>query len=300
MSASAAAIATLAVLISSWVGEGALHEPRSLLANLLLAQTVCGQEPPPVNDPCFTGWQCNTIDLSWEEKWAPQGTACSTGTACDETCGPTGCGGGFTCAPRAPCEAAQCNPNGTCTYSPLPAQTCPTSTGNPCEAVCDGASAYCQPLCDGDGTCPLGTSCCSGLCRNLTNDPNNCSACGIACVQGLACCSTQCLDLNSNVNNCGACGRACPGTANGYPTCSGGTCGLACISTYTLCGSACKKLSSDFYNCGACNRVCSSGQSCSNGTCVWPPPPENGCGSLRDCCGDGSICRSSCSGVYCR
>src|SRR5690349_18356494 len=80
-----------------------------------------------------------------------------------------------------------------------------------------------------DGSCPMGTASCNGVCTDVFNDPNNCGACGnvcmapatcqfgscqIACPPGTANCNGVCTDVFSDPNNCGGCGVQCaPGNA---------------------------------------------------------------------------------------
>src|SRR5688572_19522979 len=95
-----------------------------------------------------------------------------------------------------------------------------------------GACAACAP--DED--------CCDGVCTNLSEDPNNCTQCGMQC-QGTLClngCSGTCqqafancdgnivtngceVEIASDAANCGACGIACPMGA----VCTAGMCECA-------------------------------------------------------------------------
>jgi hypothetical protein len=143
---------------------------------------------------------------------------------------------------------------------------------------CGGIGSVCAAPSNGYATCSAGT-------------------CGMACnVASNTVCGTQCIDLITSTSNCGACGHVCPaGPANSYPTCTSSTCGFECSSPYTKCGTYCVDTASDNGNCGGCGILCSATQTCSSGVCV----AYNPCGNLKDCCGDGSICRSSCSPGIC-
>ena len=64
--------------------------------------------------------------------------------------------------------------------------TCAQITGV-CGAVPDG--------CGGQITCPTcsgGLTCCAAVCVNITNDPQNCGGCGIACAPNFPCINQTC------------------------------------------------------------------------------------------------------------
>jgi hypothetical protein len=115
----------------------------------------------------------------------------------------------------------------------------------PARGACIAAAAAAQ----GNSVCSTGAG--AVYCPNLTNDPNNCGACGnvcttgyrsaaAACVNGTcsftcdkgAACGDACVDTATNGNNCGGCGNVCPGTANGTAVCSASACGIACNDGY--------------------------------------------------------------------
>lgn len=92
----------------------------------------------------------------------------------------------------------------------------------------------------------------------------------------------SCADLTSDPYNCGACGVACPiGTMLSKSVCSYGTCGRSCVQGRADCnGNAsddCEvNTDSDPRNCGGCGNVCDAvaGQACVAGRCVVEPCDE--------------------------
>lgn len=155
-------------------------------------------------------------------------------------------------------------------------------------------------------TCPPGQFSCSGICRDLLNDPKNCGGCGKVCPPGQTCqyticvsptvsaavvntsipvteptdnpcthgeklCGSSCVDLFTNKNHCGVCGRAC----GSQEICVSARCGPACTEKgTTLCGDTCVNLETDADNCGGCGKECAShlpnakGSECEDGKCV--------------------------------
>ncbi len=181
---------------------------------------------------------------------------------------------------------------------------CPTCD---CASIQDGGhggGADSGPVgCVTDANCPSGTYCvngacsagvdsgpactvCGGVCTFLTNDPNNCGACGNACPSGSSCSAGYC---NAGASDAGIGdggisdgggwsdgggppppdgGRGDGGIQDaGYPDAGPSDGGIADGGACTLCGGACVDLMSDPSNCGACGMACPSGQSCTYGTC---------------------------------
>jgi len=95
-------------------------------------------------------------------------------------------------------------------------------------------------------------------------------------------CRGQCFDLTSDPLNCGACGVACAPPpffgATGAGVCRFGMCELECYDGFADCNGDLKdycetNIASDPLNCGACGRTCDTlaGQACVNGECVVEP-----------------------------
>jgi hypothetical protein len=160
-----------------------------------------------------------------------------------------------------------------------------------------------------DAGCNVGETKCGSVCKNLTNDPQNCGTCGSPCSSGRVCessechiaCSPQtrclvgdagpdsgvetCVDTKTNTAHCGACNAACPSAQY----CDAGACDLSCDAG-TKCsvpdaGLTCVDTTSSMSHCGACNQPCTGGKVCIASACVLAPtavqifPPT---GSLLD------------------
>ncbi len=138
---------------------------------------------------------------------------------------------------------------------------------------------------------------CGGNCTDVSNDPDNCGACGSACdgatpvcadgqcvpscPQGTLDCDDACVDDRTDEENCGGCGIDCPQGIE----CIGGGCGENgggdCRTGEVDCGGGvCADLSSDERHCGDCDQDCGAGGSCGSGVC------ECVSGTV-DCGGDG-------------
>ncbi|MBX7194396.1 MAG: hypothetical protein K1X94_20240 [Sandaracinaceae bacterium] len=186
----------------------------------------------------------------------------------------------------------------TCDYSACASGflDCSGGHGDGCETPsntsnCGACGNVCgtNESCNGSGDCQCGTG------------PS--AASGEACTGGTPdCCGNACVNLTNNVNNCGACGNRC----GAGETCSGGRCtcggtmgtmgsGEACTgASNECCGSSCVVTSGSTSNCGACGNVCGAGETCSSGRCT--------CGGTMGTMGSGEACTGAsneCCGTSC-
>ncbi len=65
-------------------------------------------------------------------------------------------------------------------------------------------------------------------------------------------CSGFCRDLDVDFNNCGSCDNIC----SSGEVCSSGICSLTCQENYTECNGGCSDIQSDRKNCGTCGNAC--------------------------------------------
>ncbi len=220
-----------------------------------------------------------------------------------------------------------CNPD--CTRAPLcdPASATPTDCGGQCvntqsdEDHCGMCGIKCNPgyACE-SGKCQLvcggGESACNNqYCADLSNDVNNCNACGMTCAApaangkaecsnsqcGFDCdgsyeaCGNTCVDARFGKDTCGTCGNLvdCPEpSSNGTAVCNERQCGTSCNNGYSVCGTECYNLQNDPQHCGSCDIACpgsangSGTAKCNSGSCVIE------CGGGRNLCsvGQGAGC----------
>lgn len=86
----------------------------------------------------------------------------------------------------------------------------------------------------------------------------------VQCLEGKAPCDGRCVDLTQDAQNCGACGVHC---AAGDP-CQGGVCG--CDAGLKGCGGTCYDTQSSAFHCGTCGNRCDAGTVCRAGACACP------------------------------
>ncbi len=147
--------------------------------------------------------------------------------------------------------------------------------------------------------CPTGQTACSGTCRALQTDNNNCGVCGRVCGGGTVCsagvctstcaapttnCSGVCRDLANDANNCNACGTVCTRT-NGVAGCASGACTLAACNTgFGNCdgnaANGCEtNTGTSVTNCGVCGNSCQFANAAAS--CVAGAAPGGLRGGLR-------------------
>jgi len=175
-----------------------------------------------------------------------------------------------------------------------------------CNGVCSGdntenracVNGVCVPTCvngyeDCDGPEPGAGD--NGCETSVSDDVNNCGACGNQCdldhavencqfgMCGIQSCegtygncngqtNDGCeTDTSSNVLHCGSCGFACS-TSGGNPSCNNGSCNIDCDPGSGNCdgndGNGCETDLTTTSNCGACGNECDK----TNGTASCDPP----------------------------
>lgn len=198
---------------------------------------------------------------------APGGSTCS---GSDQSCTAQQCCAGFTCL----LDQTSGTEKFCCPDTQLCGQTCCPTGGVCVDRTC---------LCLNSERCftaddPIGT------CRNLQNDNNNCSECGLACdtAAGEACCSGVCRNLLEDEQNCGLCGVSC----GANETCIAGVC---CPNT-RVCGNTCLATACSATACeicdplqGRCVSTCTASQTCLAGVC----------------CANNLVCGNTCLATAC-
>jgi len=250
------------------------------------------------------------------------GTVCASGVCEGGFCAPLGCEAGLVACPY----SEHLGPAG-CYDLATDRNRCGS-----CDSSCGGAGSRTNDECL-EGSC-VATGCIEGLfdctgnldCTSLSDDPNNCGACGVVCpsgvceaggcladdttcAAGLTYCPALppyaasalgipagCTDLTTDYSNCGACGASCQPADPIAMDCIGGQCTqIGCVMGWTDCGNLdCTHLSSDPLNCGACGNVCESGV-CEGRACV---PADTTCAAGLTYCPAKSDVVSQPAGCY--
>jgi hypothetical protein len=263
---------------------------------------VNGCETPlgTVDNCGFCGEQC---DLPHATSTCAQG-ACAI-VACDP--GYADCDGAAAngCEVSTDTSAVDCGGCGVvCPSGPHGTAVCDAGL---CGLVCDGGFDDCNA--DPVDGCEQATS----------NDPSNCSGCGVVCVvpngtPGCAagnCTIAACdpafancdglvpdgceINISTSPGNCGACGTVCPPVANGTPACAAGACDVVCNAGFANCNMSpadgCEvNTNTSPTSCGGCGNVCVVAHgtpACVGGACALGgcDPGWADCnGSLADGC----------------
>ena len=233
------------------------------------------------------------------------GTAiCNTDGTCDITCNP----GSADCI-NGILDGCETNTNVSVLHCGMCGRACPSAVGIPAcnDGVC-GVSTCNDPNreCDTNESTVCET--------NVTNDPENCGGCGMACFypngtgmcvnrgcllescdSGFADCTAAlgCETRLGTLESCRSCGETCS-NYHGTTSCESNGCVPSCQIGWGDCdgnrNNGCETELNTLVNCGACGRSCSTAHgtpSCATGTCQvascdngWDDcddTPGNGC-----------------------
>ena len=157
-------------------------------------QGLCTGGNPVVcaaKDQCHATGTCDGTTGRCSDPSKPDGVACNDGSACtsNDVCTTGVCGGRqYSCVSANPCMAGACNGDGTCSNVNV-------ADGTPCSAL--SSSGTC-----GSGICLI-SACqddyadCDGDLSNgcevkISDDADNCGACGTVCMTGGSCSMGAC------------------------------------------------------------------------------------------------------------
>jgi Cys-rich repeat protein len=218
-----------------------------------------------------------------------RGALCQSGNCVPADCTSLGCPAGMVCDPAslacvpAGCQTdADCGAGLVCRNGSCEVAGCQV-TGCPAGYTCDPTSGACfaQPACTTNSDCAAGQQClrgqcvpggctggtlCNGACVDVSTDPYNCGACGVACPRGTACIAGACAyNQGCTVTGCPA-GMACDATTGqcvAQPGCvTDADCGrgLFCVSGQCVSSGSCVQYGCPAgYNCDYASGACIPG-----------------------------------------
>ena len=177
-------------------------------------------------------------------------------------------------------------------------------------------AAGCQGKIDTQSpNCTAGQQTCSGECKTVATDQQNCGTCGNACAAGQTCQAGQCLCssgllacggscVSANATHCGSCSMMC---ASGQ-VCTANTCQMTCATGETQCsdGACVPTTGGDALHCGGCN-ACPAGAVCTAGVCGCSIAGQMLCSnacvdtmtSAANCGGCNQVCNGTCTNGVC-
>lgn len=223
-------------------------------------------------DTCIAG-TCRRASACGPGGLCPRGQLCCSDRCIDVlsdrlNCGTCGlrCGDGQRCT-AGRCEAVGCGFGGVC---PTGSACC----GDECTELSSdvGNCGRCGQV------CRVGQECTAGRCATPVM---GCGG-GPACDPGQQCCGVFCVEVSGDPNNCGACGRACVAPPGTSVTCRASACVMgACLRGFADCNGraddGCEvNTGSDGLNCGRCGAACSAGATCTDGACGRPSSGAEG------------------------
>lgn len=250
----------------------------------------------PPQGECKAGQQTCTSGGYWG---ACQGAVLPTPEVCngkDDDCDGT-VDNGNLCPTGYACTGGICLPS-TCNN-----ETARCPIGFTCDAT-NHPNQPCQPdACAGGATCPTGTVCISGACK----DPCQ----GVTCGSGSSCSGGQCIAGGCALSGC-ASGQTCVAGSCVADPCKSASCpeGTFCrpvpgnavgdcvrSCSYVSCPPG-QQCGNDGFCESTCTPACASGQACVNGACAADPCAGVSCGSSQ-ACRNGACVDGLCANVIC-
>ena len=260
---------------------------------------VCDEYTADCNHSAADG--CETPTDSDPANCGACGNACKDGVSCWR--GACGCPNGYTqcgteCV-KLDSDNLNCGACGTTCTAPTnltdPKWKCGAGV-SPAHTKWQCMTASCDLTC-ASGYADCNTNFCGDGCETkLSDDPDNCGACGHKCELGKTCgggtclcpagttnCNGTCVDVNVDATNCGGCGITCPGPKSasprhpggGSPACTAGQCSYVCYPGFANCDgkddNGCEaNLDTSSLHCGSCATPCplGPGQPCVVGKCL--------------------------------